>query len=229
MHRQSVARTLLVGSAGSFLLVVVLRAMPAAPAPPASSADPAPVDAALCALQRLRGVPQPDRDAPWRRRVDRRVVAFDDDGQLGARSVLAGRRAARDDRPSQALRGDPGRVRHLPHADDAADCRRRPVIRARCSRSCHSRIETLPAIGAWRATASRARCAIRSPRTSSARRRASTPDSCSRVPTRRACGRCRGLTPSTPGASASCNRSRATSRSRHRTSSSRSCAPRVTR
>ena len=56
-----------------------------------------------------------------RGRVDWRDVAVHDDGQLRARSVLASRRAPRDDRPSDAFGGHPERVRRLPHADGPED------------------------------------------------------------------------------------------------------------
>ena len=59
--------------------------------------------------------------AGGRGRLDRRDLARHDDGQLGARSVLAGERAARDDRSPVARGGHRGRVRGVPHADGAAD------------------------------------------------------------------------------------------------------------
>ena len=70
----------------------------------------------VLAFRELHGLPQQPCDAGWRGRVDRRDLALDDDGQLGARSVLAGGRAARDDRSPHTLRRDPGRVRRLSHA-----------------------------------------------------------------------------------------------------------------
>ena len=73
---------------------------------------------------------------PVRRgRVDRRDVAVNDDGQRGAGSVLARRRAPRNDRSPDACRGDPGRVRRLPHADGPEDRAGGRAARARSSRN----------------------------------------------------------------------------------------------
>ena len=98
----------------------------------------APGSLALHPLRELRGLPQRPRGSLRRGRLDRRDLAIDDDGELGTGSVLAGQRAARDDRPPDAQRGDSGRVRRVPHADGHADQRARPGRRVRCSRTCRS-------------------------------------------------------------------------------------------
>ena len=112
-----------------------------------------------------------------RGRLDRRDLAIDDDGELGARSVLAGRRAARDDRPPDARGGDPGRMRRVPHADGAADRARGGRQRARCSRTCRSRARPIRRCIGSPPTASRARSVTRSRDERSARARASTASS----------------------------------------------------
>ena len=97
-----------------------------------------------------------------RGRLDRRELARHDDGQLLARSLLAGARPARGDRSSGACRGDRGRVLHLPHADDHAI---RPAPRAAHGRGLRAPADRRPAGRIrWPRTACRARYAIRSQR-----------------------------------------------------------------
>ena len=67
----------------------------------------------------MRGLPQRAGDKQRRGHLDRRRLAAHDDGQRGARPVLARGSAARNDRPSRVARGDRGRVLDLPHADGA--------------------------------------------------------------------------------------------------------------
>ena len=140
----------------------------------------------ICRCSRTRELPrlpqQPDH-AGGRGRVDWRDVAVHDDGQLGARSVLAGRGAPRDDRSPHARSGDPGRMRGLPHADGSARSRTRRAARATVFAHLPRRAGTIrPRIGSP-PTACPARCAIRSRRKTWARATASTAiSSCCRRP-----------------------------------------------
>ncbi len=70
-----------------------------------------------------------------RRRVDRLRLALDDDGELGARPVLARRRAPRGHRPSERAGRDRGQMLDLPHADGAFRRGHARRSAARCSRT----------------------------------------------------------------------------------------------
>ena len=135
------------------------------------------------------GVPQRAADAGRGRRLDRRELARVDDGQLVARSVLAGRRATGSDRSSARRR-----TRFRMNARRATCRCRAPsrgslVRRAQFSIICRSTREGDGAIG-WRTMAWRVRCAIRSPTGISARLRVLPADSSSRRRRRRSRGRC---------------------------------------
>ena len=94
--------------------------------------------------RQLHAVPQQPDDAGGRGRFDRAQLARVDDGQLRARSVLAGGRPTRDDRSPERRRRHRGRVFDLPHADGPQRRRTRTAARARCSRICRSASTTSP-------------------------------------------------------------------------------------
>ena len=153
-------------------------------------ADTAPVAAA----RRSRRAParRPTRRCSRRRATawpatttsSRRAARTSRSAPAGAASIMAN--SARDpylhasvrretiDHPSRAGRHR-GRVRDLPRAGGAEDRAARRAGRRRSSRTCRRRAAGDPAARRrWRATACRARSAIRSPPTGSARARAST-------------------------------------------------------
>ena len=117
-------------------LVVLARGGPWRAQPRRTSAAAA--SAALPDRRQLPRVPQRADHALGRGRVDRRRVARLDDGQLRARSLLAGVRPARDDRSPDEEGGDRGRVLDLPHADGRAPTRGPPAGSGRSSRTCPS-------------------------------------------------------------------------------------------
>ena len=109
-------------------LTAVIFALEAGPARPHGiAAACSSTDTPFRNVRQLSGLPQRPGLAVRRGRVNRERVARIDDGQLVARSVLAGVRPARDDRSSVTQGGDRGRMRHLSHADgaDARTLRRR--------------------------------------------------------------------------------------------------------
>ena len=111
-------------------------------------------------LGSLRRLPQRHHHADRRGHLDRRQLADQHDGQRRPRSVLDGRRAARDDRPSHRRQGSSRTMHDLPHADDAV--RSEAGGRRRGSRSRTFRPTRASSATGWPTTASPARCVTRS-------------------------------------------------------------------
>ena len=155
------------------------RSRPATNQPPMRRRAAARLD--VRAVERLRRVPQQPRHAGRRGCLDRRELAGHHDGELRARSVRPGQRAARDDRPRGACRRHRGRVRDLPpagRAEDRARGRREGASSSRIWRTPRPATRTaLDDAGA--STVCRARSATRSPPIGLARGRASTATSSS--------------------------------------------------